>query len=223
VGHAGSGCVSCTTTSSQSMAGSSVSSSPQRHARPHELAAGAPAPTGSGVANGGHAAGVPTASADDVATLREVLPDASEGLCAYVLRRCHGECEEAIEMLLGNDLEKLEAERGEAERRDEAERKSEAKAERSFDRASRRAINERNGQVRDHAADGDDVKLNAPRLPYAKTRKEALKGGDMRRYLDGQVVANKGEKYVVVDATEDWDGGSRGRVKTKGKRGPGYA
>ena len=60
------------------------------------------------------------------------------------------------------------------------------------------------------------------RSEQAKTRKEALKGTDARRFLDGQVVGNKGEKYVVVNEKEEWDGGSRGRVKTKGKRGPGF-
>ena len=70
---------------------------------------------------------------------------------------------------------------------------------------------------------GEVLKIGAPRLPYAKSRKEGLKGSDARRYLDGQVVANKGEKFVVVEQKEEWDGGSRGRVKTKGKRGPGFA
>lgn len=42
------------------------------------------------------------------------------------------------------------------------------------------------------------------------------------RYLNGEIVANKGEKYVIIDAKQEWDGGSRGKVKTKGKRGKGY-
>jgi hypothetical protein len=40
------------------------------------------------------------------------------------------------------------------------------------------------------------------------------------RYRDGQVVASKGEKYIVTKE-EEYDGGSRGRVKSKGKRGAG--
>ena len=59
-------------------------------------------------------------------------------------------------------------------------------------------------------------------MPYAKTRKEAL-AGPKTKYLDGAVVNTKGnEKFVVVNDKEEWDGGSRGRVKTKGKRGPGF-
>ena len=30
-----------------------------------------------------------------------------------------------------------------------------------------------------------------------------------------------GEKFIV-EKPEEWDGGSTGRVKTKGKRGPGW-
>ena len=41
------------------------------------------------------------------------------------------------------------------------------------------------------------------------------------RYRDGQVVTAKGEKYVVEKVGQDWDGGSKGKVFTKGKRGKG--
>ena len=42
------------------------------------------------------------------------------------------------------------------------------------------------------------------------------------RYLEGVPVHTGGAKYVVQKVAEEWDGGSRGRVKTKGKRGPGW-
>lgn len=42
------------------------------------------------------------------------------------------------------------------------------------------------------------------------------------RYRDGKVVSCKGEKYIVEKLGEEWDGGSRGKVYTKGKRGVGY-
>jgi hypothetical protein len=29
-------------------------------------------------------------------------------------------------------------------------------------------------------------------------------------------------RYIVEDLTVQWDGGSKGRIKTKGKRGPGF-
>ncbi|GAX73881.1 hypothetical protein CEUSTIGMA_g1331.t1 [Chlamydomonas eustigma] len=44
------------------------------------------------------------------------------------------------------------------------------------------------------------------------------------RYHNGVPVhVRKGEKYVVEVVQEEWDGGSRGKVKTKGKRGKGFA
>lgn len=44
------------------------------------------------------------------------------------------------------------------------------------------------------------------------------------RYLDDQVISTKGERYVLQDKNKkpEWDGGSRGKVKTKGKRGKGF-
>ena len=43
----------------------------------------------------------------------------------------------------------------------------------------------------------------------------------MPRFRDGALVATNGAKYVVEDLTKAWDGGSSGKVYTKGKRGPG--
>ena len=41
------------------------------------------------------------------------------------------------------------------------------------------------------------------------------------RYHNGQVVSRRGEKYVTEEVTPAWDGGSKGKVYTKGKRGKG--
>lgn len=42
------------------------------------------------------------------------------------------------------------------------------------------------------------------------------------RYIEGKVVTTKGEKYILQKEGQEWDGGSRGKVKTKGKRGKGF-
>lgn len=42
------------------------------------------------------------------------------------------------------------------------------------------------------------------------------------RYRDGMVATAKGEKYVTEKVGQDWDGGSKGKVCTKGKRGKGF-
>jgi hypothetical protein len=59
--------------------------------------------------------------------------------------------------------------------------------------------------------------------PAPKGASAAAAAAPRVRYLDGAPVTTKGEKYVVVSQKEEWDGGSRGRVKTKGKRGVGFA
>jgi hypothetical protein len=42
------------------------------------------------------------------------------------------------------------------------------------------------------------------------------------RFRDGQAVSFKGEKFVIERTGDEWDGGSRGKVYTKGKRGKGF-
>lgn len=59
----------------------------------------------------------------------------------------------------------------------------------------------------------------------AKAKKKKKQGGDDSRvrYRDGVVATYTGEKVIVLkDPKADYDGGSRGTVKTKGKRGPGF-
>ena len=166
---------------------------------------------------------LPPVSPKDMAMLQELKPGVSEALCAFVLRKCAGSSSEAAEMLFTVDEAKLEAEwqaaSAAAEAQAEALRKEQARADKD---ARKRAIG-RNDAVRDYAADGETMQLTAPRLPYAKTRKDSLADAKGARYLDGQVVAHKSaDKYITVGEKEEWDGGSRGKVKTKGKRGPAY-
>ena len=42
-----------------------------------------------------------------------------------------------------------------------------------------------------------------------------------QRFRDGVAVTSKGEKYITIKEGEEWDGGSRGRIVLKGKRGAG--
>jgi len=60
-------------------------------------------------------------------------------------------------------------------------------------------------------------------LKQATKNMSADKNSKQLRYFDGQIVSRKGEKFHFIDdGKPEWDGGSRGRVKTKGKRGPGW-
>lgn len=54
-----------------------------------------------------------------------------------------------------------------------------------------------------------------------KQARQAPKSKNQLRYREGQVVTAKGEKYVVEKSGQEWDGGSKGKVVTKGKRGKG--
>ena len=52
-------------------------------------------------------------------------------------------------------------------------------------------------------------------------RKAKDKSKHQIRSRDGKIVSSKGEKYVAAPKKPEWDGGSRGRVTSKGKRGRG--
>ena len=69
--------------------------------------------------------------------------------------------------------------------------------------------------------DGEKLKLEPPRLPYNESRKEALRGPKLL-YQNGEAVWTKGGKPPPTEEKEEWDGGSRGKVITKGKRGTGF-
>jgi len=57
--------------------------------------------------------------------------------------------------------------------------------------------------------------------PFPSQKSETDPAANLR-YVDGQVVRTK-DKYIVDPncIKPEWDGGSRGRVKGKGKRGAG--
>lgn len=60
----------------------------------------------------------------------------------------------------------------------------------------------------------------APRGPELGQRGAAFSVKPAKtRYHGSEVVTQTGAKYVVEKLSPDWDGGSRGKVKPKGKRG----
>ena len=152
-----------------------------------------------------------------VRTMQALVPGASVDVCHHLIQR-HGGCDEAADVLLSTPLEALEAQARDAAAAAAAAKHSDKQAE----KAARKAAVSRYGSVSARPR-GDDapLKLEPPRLPYSGTRKEALKQ-NVTRYRDGEArVMKAGEKFVTEEK-EEWDGGSRGRVKTKGKRGPGF-
>eukprot|EP00878_Enallax_costatus_P042751 GHUV01050212.1.p1 GENE.GHUV01050212.1~~GHUV01050212.1.p1 ORF type:complete len:229 (+),score=90.61 GHUV01050212.1:528-1214(+) len=65
---------------------------------------------------------------------------------------------------------------------------------------------------------GKKQKVGADLLPAPKKGEQPQKV----RYRDGRIVSSKGEKHIVESLKEEWDGGSKGKVYTKGKRGKGF-
>ena len=157
-----------------------------------------------------------TSASEDAAicALRELVPDASDSACRLVLRRSAGSVDEAAELLFSTPVEELEA----AAADEEARGAQAAENERRADAATRRRVVSRYAQV---AQSEGPQTFEPPRLPYAQSRKEALKGQAVR-YRDGQVTTTKGGGKFIVEEKEEWDGGSRGKVNNKGKRGPGF-
>ena len=74
------------------------------------------------------------------------------------------------------------------------------------------------GKPLGHPIEGKKTKANV----FITINPEMGGGTVKRRYRDGVVVTNRGEKKIDVKPKEEYDGGSRGKVKLKGKRGPGW-
>lgn len=55
--------------------------------------------------------------------------------------------------------------------------------------------------------------------PWTAADKASAKKGV--RYRDGQLVSTRGEKFIIETLGTEWNGGSSGKVYTKGKRGKG--
>ncbi|PNH10884.1 hypothetical protein TSOC_002378 [Tetrabaena socialis] len=67
----------------------------------------------------------------------------------------------------------------------------------------------------------DPRKHSSKSEPLMITHKSSGKESKVR-YLEGRIVSQKGEKFIIEKTAEEWDGGSRGKVFTKGKRGKGF-
>lgn len=149
-----------------------------------------------------------------IAALRELVPEASPSVCRLVLQRSGGSLDEAAEILFSTGVIELEAAAADEEARSAADEEHERK---TGNAARRRLVNRYSVE----AVSEGPLKLQPPRLPYSGSRKDALRGESIR-YREGQVSSTKGGKFIVEEK-EEWDGGSKGKVNNKGKRGPGFA
>ena len=143
--------------------------------------------------------------------------------------RCCGSVQQASEYVVANMLcaDAASAEQEEelsqlvgaaTEWQAKQERLSQSKA-RSSDADVRKALVSRyDMQAPDRLANGSS------RKPVARWNEKAQKkSATVTRFRDGQAVkVRANEKFTTFDTTPEYDGGSRGKVMTKGKRGKGY-
>ena len=66
-----------------------------------------------------------------------------------------------------------------------------------------------------------NLRKNAEYLNAQVAKKNESKSSQVR-FRDGVVASTKGDKFIVENTKEEWNGGSTGKVYTKGKRGKGY-
>lgn len=149
----------------------------------------------------------------DMSFLTSMLPDVPEHILKFTLERlCRGDIESAAARLLEKDGLR-EATTLFYARQEEIARSEEAA------KLTERAARDR---VLSRFADqivGSDVHVKPPIEGPVQKRKEKEQ---QIRFRDGKVVTTTGQKYIEWETTPEWDGGSRGRVKTKGKRGKGF-
>ena len=161
-----------------------------------------------------------------VQALLELHPSvATDVLRAVLIEHARGDVATAARLTLEDDalLARVAAriERDAAAARDEAAREAHA----------RRATNKRFGHVVARAR-GEVAPSARPRVAEdgsvngeGKGNKSRTKRGGRSkvRYRDSQIVTRTGDRAAQPKVeVEEYDGGSRGRVKTKGKRGKGF-
>ena len=157
-------------------------------------------------------------------SVKELCPQASEALIDYVLRQ--HDLHDALNLIFEHGAAKLEEDMLLDLRTQAAQKAREEQADAKAMERNRSAVMARY----DEQVDRGDARHNptpnsvARVRPGARLKKKARpKGGHTEvRYANNVAQHVKvGQKYVVENTQEAWDGGSRGKVNTKGKRGAG--
>lgn len=156
------------------------------------------------------------ADGSTLALLQEMCPHVPRSVIEHVLvGRCRGDEEEAVEQLLQMGGEEVRLLAAQLEREAARAREQEDEARRQ-EREKKRSLVGRY----------EDVPVGAGGAPLALERgrgKSAAKGAAEVRFRDNEVAkVGRGQKFILESTTPEWDGGSRGQVKTKGKRGKGF-
>ena len=141
-----------------------------------------------------------------------------------LLEKCGGDLSSAVLWITENDLKTFENLLISKRKAKEAElQDSKENNQKIFEQYGLRPVSNNGGHKGKGPGKGSNkqqsVLINGPQgLKGAGKTEKAPK----LRYHNDQVVTNSGQKYVVVTDKDEWDGGSRGKVITKGKRGKGF-
>jgi len=151
----------------------------------------------------------------------EVCPqDCNKDAIRHLLeRKCIWNVHLAVQHIIDDSLEKITAEYEEYLEEEERKRAENVASEREMKKSLMKKFDEVVVQGERRIIDAKRFRREQKK---AQKLEEQQKTENLVRFLDGKVVSRSGEKFTVVSEPKEWDGGSRGRVKTKGKRGPGY-
>ncbi|GBG23830.1 Hypothetical Protein FCC1311_000502 [Hondaea fermentalgiana] len=168
--------------------------------------------------------------ADKIAQVLAVCPpDANRDAVLHTMRKlCQGDPERTAMFVLDRGIDQVHA----IFRRDWEDKEALAKQQAELDAKEQERVKRNIMNKFDEVAVTTSTKPKSAAAAARENRKAERRArkkdkesnsSSQIRYLDGQIVSRKGGKYMIIDDTKEWDGGSRGRVKTKGKRGTGWA
>lgn len=187
-------------------------------------------------------AAVPSSAVAAVDSLLELFPARGRDYLAHALRINGADVSDAAAWLsssssssfaavgISNGGDNNDDDNGESAWRAAREaRRNRRAAERAADEAARTRLLEKfeaaDVETSGESSSGRGRGGGAPvRLWGEEAGKKGGGGGKQQpqqRFRDGVAVTSKGEKYITIKEGEEWDGGSRGRVVLKGKRGAG--
>lgn len=154
----------------------------------------------------------------DMESLKNQFPHIDDDVIRYVFKiLCAFNPKQALKVLSTNDLDELESLTNEHKLK-----RLEQKKEQSRETSRIKALVTKNfSETQDLPTVDENGKLiKRPAIVFMST----VGGGNQKtRYRDGVVVTHRGEKVIVEkNPFDDYDGGSRGKVKTKRKGGPGW-
>lgn len=177
----------------------------------------------------------PLESSEDMVALQTLFPQIKTSYLRRLFISNNSELELTANHLLSMSEEELAAELGRMRMADEAGRGTvdkgkgrfgDAGPETCLDESTKAAIKQSFllEVVPGSGARGKQSRKNLRKNAEFLNAQIAKAANDSRqvRFRDGVVASTKGQKFIVESTKEEWNGGSSGKVYTKGKRGKGF-